>query len=1340
MTRRGWRVLSAVVLSLATVWAAGGPAAAVTVPAPVGDAPVFIPGTEYPDTGRDDGSNLLAVNDDYILSRTAGDNQLSVETAAASRAAGADRAGQIRKGLQGSASATAPFNSAWAAIGPSPIIQVQRSDGALADVAGRIGALAIRRNGRFILGAAQGGIWTMDPGTGIWVPRTDTLSSLATGALAVAPSNDMIVYDGTGEGALSGDSYFGNGILKSTDGGTTWSHVSGDFFTGVSTARLAVDATNADHLYAAILRGRGGAHRTSPPVHSTFGLWESTDGAVTWHLLMAAPGSSLGATDVRIDPITPNVLYASFLGDKIYKSTDGGATWNAIMTGLPAEADFSAGPTRFAIGLSHPAGQSPVLYVGFDFINGPSAPPSVGGPGAHRVARVFKSTDAGASWFPVQRVGGLNGVADYCGTQCTYDNVIETDPANPNVVFAAGSFGYSLSPPSGGIFRSDDGGSSWKNLGWDQHPDFHSVVFDPNNSQNILIGSDGGVWYSQHQGGRVPGTPGATQLDAVDWIDLNGNPNVDPAVDPANTSNGLQISQFSSIQANPTRTPRFWGGTQDNGTLRKLAGLPAWYDVTSGDGGNAQVDPTDWHFVYGTYFAPPTQIYRMTDGGASFFQNKPITNGINVNDRAEFYMPLVLNQENPNQLFTGTYRVYRTDNAKEPSAGDVHWSLISSDLTSGCTGPAPNGARNCTITSIGVGGGAGVYVGTNDGLLWVSPNGQTSGTPTWIQIGHSGQNGTNDGTHNDVFLPQRPVSGIAVDRSNWRIAYVAYNGFDAATPNRPGHVFKTTNGGQTFQNITGNLPDTPVNWLIQDPAFQDTIYAATDVGPFVTYNGGKNWFALGSGFPIVGVDQISLDTFHRVLAAGTHGRGAWSLNDGSAPAPALVLSVVDAGVPVGPGSLLDYTLTVSNIGNAAATGVHLTDPLPANTSFVSADNGGVLDNGAVSWNGLTVPTGIPAGNGTGVPTAGGGKLVLHLRVQIDPNLSSSVTSIVNDGTRLNYRETTAPLTGSPTVTPIAPAFAVSISPSAQTGGARTGSSQTYTETVQNLGFKTDHYNLSSTGGSFPVTFYNSTCATQITATPDLVAGATVDVCVRVTPPTTASDGTSSTSSVTAASASSTDSASASITTIAVTVDTLLVDEDGNAPDTNSYYDNALTAAGVAHDTWDLKVNASLPVKYMEAFKNIVWFTGTSFPGPILPYEKSLTAYLNGGGHLMLSGEDLLDQAAGTTDFVRNYLHVDWDGSERQNDKPTNAFHGVSGTLTDGIGAVNRDPVLGAPFMDEITPNGGAVGIFTDDAGQTDGLSFSGTYKVVFLPFGFEEYGTAAQKADFVTRVFTFFGS
>jgi len=250
MAKRLLRVLSALTVTLTMVWAGSGPAGAVTVPGPaVPDGAVLIPGTQFPDTGQDEEGTQVAINDDYILSREAGDDPLNVETAASARFASAQKA----KGLQATASATAAFNSAWAAIGPNPIIQIQRSDGALKDVSGRIGALAIRKNGRFILGAAQGGIWTMDPGTDTWVSRTDTLASLATGALEVAPSDDNVIYDGTGEGAFSGDSYFGNGILKSTDGGTTWTHVSGDFFFGVATARLAIDPNDADiHFYLGI--------------------------------------------------------------------------------------------------------------------------------------------------------------------------------------------------------------------------------------------------------------------------------------------------------------------------------------------------------------------------------------------------------------------------------------------------------------------------------------------------------------------------------------------------------------------------------------------------------------------------------------------------------------------------------------------------------------------------------------------------------------------------------------------------------------------------------------------------------------------------------------------------------------------------------------------------------------------------------------------------------------------------------------------------------------------------------------------------------------------------------
>src|SRR5262249_47394884 len=199
---------------------------------------------------------------------------------------------------------------------------------------------------------------------------------------------------------------------------------------------------------------------------------------------------------------------------------------------------------------------------------------------------------------------------------------------------------------------------------------------------------------------------------------------------------------------------RFWGGTQDNGTLRKSSGSPTWFDTSSGDGGQAVVDWTPDScalapscFVFGTYTA--VSPYRFTDRGRTF-TNRSITGGLNTRDRPDFYAPLVPNRLNNNQLFFGSFRLYRTDNARAASAGAVAWKAISPDLTSGCTGVAPNGARNCSISAIGVGGGQGVYTGSLDGLVYFSPDAQVSDDPTWIRSDPQGNT-----------LPNRPVAQIA---------------------------------------------------------------------------------------------------------------------------------------------------------------------------------------------------------------------------------------------------------------------------------------------------------------------------------------------------------------------------------------------------------------------------------------------------------------------------------------------------------------------------------------------------------------------------------------------------
>ncbi|HEX7976417.1 MAG TPA: hypothetical protein VF498_18545, partial [Anaerolineales bacterium] len=1108
------------------------------------------------------------------------------------------------------------------------------------------------------------------------------------------------VYVGTGEGALSGDSYFGNGVLKSINGGATFSHVGGNTFNQVSISKIVVDPTNPNHLYLAALSGVGGRVNVRPPSPSLYGIWESTDGGNNWTPRMVSSDRLKGATDLVMDPQNPQVLYASLWGTGIYKTTDGGVNWALAMNGLPTIADYTVAPTRFALGISHPNGAAnATLYTGFEWYDtGNNYHPS----------SVWKSTDDGSNWTETS----TTGVLDYCGSQCWYDNVIGVDPNDPNIVFALGLFDYTTG--TGGVFRSMDGGATWVDLGWHQHPDFHAFAIRRDSPGHVLIGNDGGVWSSNDYGGRL--NPNDTP-DKVDWINLNGT--VNPANGAVTNRSGLQIAQFTSIAQNPSITGRIYGGTQDNGTLRKSGASNSWFDMAGGDGGQVLVDPIDPSFVYGTYYQ--ISPYRFSDGMLGFFfSNQSIYNGLVRKDRSAFYIPFAMDPEITSRLYLGSYRVYRTDNR-----GDL-WQIISNDLTTGCTSRAtsPTGVA-CVVTALGPNAGSpALYVGTGDGNLWLTTD-ATVASPTWTQL-------------NKAPLPLRPVSAFAVDNSDYRLAYVAYSGFDAATPTQPGHVFKTTDGGGTWTNVSGDLPDIPVNSLVLDPSNPDTLYAGTDVGPYVSTDDGAHWSVLGSGFPIVAVGQLNLNSFTGLLRVGSYGRGAWSLSNPT-QAPALQIRAWTPTTPLGPNSLLTYSLVVKNLGNAPATGVAVSDTIPAHTSFVAAGSGGTLNGSVVTWSGQTVPVGAVNGPLGGVTP---GSLTVTMTVRIDSDQVSG-NIITNEDFSATSAEG-AGATGSPTLLTLAPANAVKIDPTSQLDGGRLGQVVTYTETLENRGYTADVYKLTMGGNLWPTTLWNATFTSQITQTGSVAPGATTQFGVKVTVPLDASNASMDTANVMATSAGNPAvSASASIKTIAVSVPVLVVDEDGNAPDVNSIYTDALTAGRYHYDVWDLKVNPVLPDQYLKAHKAVVWFTGTSYPGPLLPYESQLASYLNGGGRLFVSGMDLLDQAAGTTEFVKKYLHVDWDGSEKQNDKGTVSVTGVpTNTVTASLGTIPLDYAsLGYDdFSDQITPIDPALAAFTDDKGAPDALTVSAdTYKVMFLAFPYEVMGNAAQRADLMQRAMTYFG-
>ena len=282
MHRRGLVLVfcAALVFSVFPAAAVAHPPAGgdLSVP-PTGDpevTPYLQPGRDPLDEGDDQDEELLKADDAVITSRTAGDVRLSIEQAGADRAAAHDAGKHLVK-----AKPISPptFTGAWSEISPNPIVQISRGTPIFEAVSGRVSALAIRpSDGRKILGAAQGGIWTYDEGNGVWVPRSDNQATLSIGSITIAPSNDAIVYAGTGEGNLSGDSYFGNGFLKSTDGGIHWAPIGGNTFHGVSISKVVVDVNDANHVYAAVIRGRAGSRRQTPPNTSKYGIWESKDG------------------------------------------------------------------------------------------------------------------------------------------------------------------------------------------------------------------------------------------------------------------------------------------------------------------------------------------------------------------------------------------------------------------------------------------------------------------------------------------------------------------------------------------------------------------------------------------------------------------------------------------------------------------------------------------------------------------------------------------------------------------------------------------------------------------------------------------------------------------------------------------------------------------------------------------------------------------------------------------------------------------------------------------------------------------------------------------------------
>ncbi len=713
--------------------------------------------------------------------------------------------------------ALAPMEAAetlpqWQNIGPAPMISSKIGQQQI-NVSGRVTALAIHptQPNTVYLGAAQGGVWKTTNGGDSWTPLTDNQASMSMGALAIDPQNPNTIYAGTGEPTRGLDNYYGAGILKSTDGGATWTRQGISAFNGLAIARILVHPTNSNIVYAASSQsGQAG------PVSPTRGIFRSQDGGVTWQGLLTCT-ACFGATDLEIDPGNPNTLYAGIQGNGVFKSTDGGNNWGQLTNNLPNPQSVGVGRVVLSISQSNPA----VVYASYQIVI----------PNKYDGALVFGTTDGGATWTQIS-TGGYN----FCGSQCWYSHTIEVDPANPNTLYAGGTANYSGNSEADFsvrqvVVKTTNRGGSWLDLSDNSapnrslHPDMHVIAFDPANSQTLWVGNDGGVWKST-DGGQT-------------WSNRNTN---------------LATLQFTGIAVDPTNPAIIQGGMQDNNKAFTTNGgaTRGWTAVDVGDGGFGAIDPFNPTIWYGTRFG---KSFQRNDQGSGLTGFWPIiTTGIDQADRALFYVPLAVDPSTQGVLYLGTYRVYRTTDR-----GDS-WTAVSPDLS--------GGQGYVSAIAVAPSGPATVWAGTSDGRIQVTTNSGGSWTNTTA-----------------APLPSRYVSRLAVSPTDPKTAYAVFSGFNTHTPGEPGHVFKTTNRGASWQDISGNLPDVPVQSIALDASHPGTVYIGTDTGVFRTQDDGGSWIPFNNGLANVAVVDLVLTANNSKLFAATHGRSIYRVDLAGQPAP-----------------------------------------------------------------------------------------------------------------------------------------------------------------------------------------------------------------------------------------------------------------------------------------------------------------------------------------------------------------------------------------------------------------------------------------------------------------------
>lgn len=700
--------------------------------------------------------------------------------------------------------------AAWTAIGPNPIIAGS------ARYSGRTIALAVHPTNPDIVfaGTAQGGLYRSTNGGTSWTPLMDDALSLAIGAIAFAPSNPEIVYVGTGEPNFSVDSFFGVGVYR-IDNATTTANVSGPFnrdagnidqMTGRAVSEIVVHPTDPNIIFVSTTSGLGGIAGSSTSTLPSRGIFRSNNAAgssPTFARLTGLAGNlNASIRDIAIDPTNPNVLVAGVVATGptggIYRSADTLASTPTFTQTLSYTGTSTSELTTEFTSI-HPVGDANATFY--------AASGNLGG-------RVLISTDGGVNW--TQQIDN-----NFCTPQCFYDIAIAVDPTNVNRLYLGGA-------PAVVAAFSTNGGTSFTEGGSGVHVDTHALAVSPSNPTVVYLGTDGGVYKSTNSGASY------THLNTAEFF----------------------ATQFMSIAVHPTDPNFTIGGTQDNGTNYYPPAGGSWTRVDGGDGGYTVIDQnaadTTNVRMYHTYFNQTNNVVgyatrATTSAGWSFRGCNGTTpnNGITCTDTVLFYAPLEGGPGNPNSVYYGTDRLYRTvDNGLNHTV--VSQAPIQSGVALSAIGISP---QDDNVRLIGL----------RNGGLW----GTTTGSSTLVDMDPSNQ------------IPNAFVARTVIDPQNVNTAYVTLSVFGQQS------VWKTTNLNSTpptWTNITGSIPLVPVSAFVVHPTNSQLLYAGTDIGVYASTNGGTSWAPFGTGLPRSAVFDMAITAGSpRKLRIATHGKGMYEI-------------------------------------------------------------------------------------------------------------------------------------------------------------------------------------------------------------------------------------------------------------------------------------------------------------------------------------------------------------------------------------------------------------------------------------------------------------------------------